>query len=43
MENFRFFNFLFIGIFTSFIAQSYGLLIGSMFKIKVRIRVHFKK
>lgn len=35
MEDFRFFNFLLIGILTTFIAQAHGLLIGSMFNIKV--------
>lgn len=35
VEDFRVLNFFLIGIFTKFVAQSYGLLIGSMFNIKV--------
>lgn len=35
IENFRIFHFLLIGIFTKFVAQSFGLLIGSMFDVKV--------
>ncbi|CRL06230.1 CLUMA_CG019054, isoform A [Clunio marinus] len=39
MESFRLINVIFIGILTSFTAQSYGLLIGSLFDVKIALVV----
>lgn len=39
MDTFRFSNFVFIGTLTSFTAQSFGMFIGSMFDVKVIMRL----
>lgn len=40
LESFRAINFILIGILTKFVAQSFGLLIGSMFEVKVKEFCH---